>query len=180
MIADVVLNGTGVRLRPVVEADLPHFQRWLNDPEVYQWLVVGVLTPPTWEEELAWWRRSQSSESERTWSIETADGRLLGNVTLHWTAPARSATLGIFIGDKAEWDKGYGGAAVGALAGYGFGALSLHRIGLTCDATNARAIRCYEKAGFRHEGVMREHRHVDGQFRDSVVMGLLKREWSDG
>jgi len=177
MIADAVLEGTTVRLRPVQEADLRPFQQWLNDPDVYQWLAAGVLKPPAWEHELAWWRRTQSNENETTWSIESLDGRLLGNVTLHWTRPAKSATFGIFIGDKAEWNKGYGGAAVHALAGYGFGVLGLNRIGLNCDATNARAIRCYEKVGFLHEGLMREHRFVEGKFRDSVVMGLLRKEW---
>jgi hypothetical protein len=45
MIADVVLEGTIVRLRLAREDDLPHFQRWLNDPDVYQWLAAGVLKP---------------------------------------------------------------------------------------------------------------------------------------
>lgn len=180
MIADVVLNGTSVRLRPVREADLPHFQRWLNDPEVYQWLHRGTMRPVSWQDELAWWEAVQSSENQLVWSIETAEGRLLGDISLHWSPANRRAELGIFIGEKDEWDKGYGTEAVQMLAGYTFGELELNRLGLNCDATNRRAMRCYEKVGFRHEGVMRENRHVDGQFRDSLVMGLLKREWSDG
>ena len=179
MIADIVLERGGIRLRPVSEDDLPDFQRWLNDPDVYQWLAGGVLKPPTWEDELTWWRRTRSSEGEVTWSIETLGGELLGTVTLYWTRPATSASFGIFIGDKTEWDKGYGKATVRALSSHGFKALGLNRIGLNCDATNARAIRCYESAGFRHEGVMREHRYVEGQFRDSVAMGLLRKEWCD-
>ena len=178
LISEVVLEGERVRLRPVGEEDLPDFHHWLNDPEVYQWLAAGVLKPPTWEDELAWWRRTQASDAEVTWSIETLGRELLGSVTLHWTPPSRSATFGIFIGDRVEWDKGYGKATVRALAGHCFADLGLNRIGLNCDATNARAIRCYEQVGFRHEGVMREHRYVDGLFRDSVVMGLLKKEWS--
>lgn len=179
MIAHVVLEEASVRLRPAREDDLPHFQHWLNDPDVYQWLAAGVLKPPTWEDELAWFRRTQSSADEMTWSIETLSGQLLGSVTLHWTRPATSATFGIFIGDKTEWDKGYGGAAVRALIRHGFSVLGLNRIGLNCDATNKRAICCYKKAGFRHEGVMREHRHVQGEFHDSAVMGLLTKEWSN-
>ena len=179
MIGDVVLNGTNVRLRPVREDDLPHFQRWLNDPDVYTWLVVGVMTPPTWEDELAWWQRVQLSEGEVTWSIETLDRRLLGAVTLHWVPRSTSATFGIFIGEKAEWDKGSGRDAVRTLARHCFGQLGLNRLGLNCDATNGRAIHCYERVGFQHEGVMREHRCVQGKFRDSVVMGLLKKEWTD-
>ncbi|MGH2400844.1 MAG: GNAT family N-acetyltransferase, partial [bacterium] len=66
MIADVVLVGANVRLRPVIEEDLPYFQRWLNDPDVYQWLAAGVLKPPSWEDELAWWRRARSSENDVT------------------------------------------------------------------------------------------------------------------
>lgn len=179
MIGETVLRRASVCLRPVSEDDLPEFQRWLNDPEIYQWLAAGVLTPPTWKDELKWWRRQQSAEDEITWSIDGADERLLGNVTLHWVPSSKSATFGIFIGDKSEWNKGYGGDAVGALSAHCFNDLGINRIGLNCDATNARAIRCYSRAGFRHEGVMRENRHLNGEFRDSVVMGLLKREWSD-
>ena len=51
MIGDVVLEDGSVRLRPVTENDLPHFQRWLNDPDVYHWIVMGVMTPPTWEDD---------------------------------------------------------------------------------------------------------------------------------
>ncbi len=179
MIADVVLEEMPVRLRPVGEDDLRPFQRWLSNPEVYEWLAAGILSPPTWEDELAWWRRAQSSDGELTWSIETNDGRLLGNVTLLWTPPARSASFGIFIGETAQWDKGYGRAAVQALVRHGFRVLGLNRIGLNCDALNVRAIRCYERVGFHHEGVMREHRYVRRDFHDSVVMGLLAKEWSD-
>ena len=107
MIADVVLEGNSVRLRPVREDDLPQFQRWLSNPEVYQWLFSGVMAAQTWEDELAWWQRIRVSEGELAWSIETLDGRLLGDMTLHCVPRAKRATFGIFIGDRAEWDKGY-------------------------------------------------------------------------
>jgi RimJ/RimL family protein N-acetyltransferase len=48
---------------------------------------------------------------------------------------------------------------------------------LTTDEENARAIRCYEKAGFVHEGLLRQHRLIDGRFGNTLVMGVVRDEW---
>ena len=58
--------------------------------------------------------------------------------------------------------------------------MRLNRVSLTTDELNARAIRCYEKCGFVREGLMRQHRLVDGQFRNAVLMGVLREEFLEG
>ena len=55
--------------------------------------------------------------------------------------------------------------------------MRLNRVSLTTDEANARAIRCYEKCGFVREGLLRQQRLVDGQFRNSVLMGVLREEF---
>jgi RimJ/RimL family protein N-acetyltransferase len=59
---------------------------------------------------------------------------------------------------------------------FGFRDLNLHRISLQVFATNKRAITTYERAGFRHEGTMRQAAFIDGRFVDVVVMGILEGE----
>ena len=78
---------------------------------------------------------------------------------------------------RAFWGQGYGSEAARLLLGYGFGALGLHRIGLEVFAFNPRAVRAYEKLGFKLEGRLREVLHWDGRYHDALVMSLLEREY---
>jgi RimJ/RimL family protein N-acetyltransferase len=63
------------------------------------------------------------------------------------------------------------------LLAFGFGTLRLERIWLTVDADNARAIRSYQKVGFRQEGYMRNARQVNGRPADGLLMAILREEW---
>jgi RimJ/RimL family protein N-acetyltransferase len=165
-----------VRLRPVTEADLPNYVLWFNDPEVTEYLAMESGNV-TLEGEREWLARVSAPDSTaRVWAIE-ADGRHIGNCALHLGAGGLTAGFGIVIGDKSAWNKGYGTAALREVLRIGFGELGLHRIHLDALAANARAIRCYEKCGFRHEGFHREQRWKRGEWRDVVTMAILRREW---
>ena len=113
------------------------------------------------------------------WAIETRDGRLLGDLALRPNPLGRWADLGIFIGEKGLWDQGYGADAVRTALRYAFSGMRLNRVSLTTDEANARAIRCYERCGFVREGLLRQQRLVDGQFRNAVLMGLLREEFPE-
>jgi len=63
------------------------------------------------------------------------------------------------------------------MAGYGFGNLNLNRIYLQVFETNPAGIRCYEKAGFKHEGRLREARYHEGHYIDVLMMSILKNDW---
>jgi RimJ/RimL family protein N-acetyltransferase len=175
MNADCVLEGEKVRLRPVREDDLPHFQRWLNDPDVLQWLTLPK--GPTMEEEREWWEAEQRNPDDILWAIETLDGRLLGDLALRPNPVARWADLGIAIGEKALWGRGYGSDAIRTVLRHAFTGMGLNRVSLTTDEHNSRALRCYQKCGFVREGLMRQQRLVDGQFRNSVLLGVLREEF---
>ena len=60
---------------------------------------------------------------------------------------------------------------------YAFGTLNLNRIWLSCFADNARAIRAYEKVGFRREGVLRQEMYREGRYWDSLLMAILREDW---
>ena len=107
-----------------------------------------------------------------------ADDRLIGFVGLfgiRWTHG--DAWVGIGIGDRQYWGKGYGTDAMRVILRYGFTELNLHRVSLFLFEYNARALRSYEKAGFVVEGRLRQATQREGQRRDDLCMGILREEW---
>ncbi len=85
--------------------------------------------------------------------------------------------VGIGIGERDYWSKGFGSEAMQMVARYAFEELGLHRITLNVFAYNTRAIRSYEKVGFKNEGKIVEAVHRDGQRWDVVFMGLLRKDF---
>ena len=87
------------------------------------------------------------------------------------------AGFGIIIGDKTHWGKGCGSAALREVLRIGFQEMNLQHIHLTALGGNTRGVRCYEKCGFRHEGVRRRHFLKRGKWLDVICMGILREEW---
>lgn len=90
----------------------------------------------------------------------------------------RTATLGIFIGEKDCHGQGFGEEAVRALCRFAFGEMSLRKIRLDVQVANAPAIRTYERVGFKKEGVLRQEVFRQGRALDVLRMGLLDTEIS--
>ena len=178
MISESILQGERVRLRPPAETDLLAFVRWLNDPEVRYWLSMADGPDLTLESEREWFDEMRADPAQVVWSIETEEGKAIGNLGLHAIDEAHGrGTLGIFIGEKEHWGRGYGTEAIRQVLRYAFSELGLRRIALGTDEDNLRAIRCYEKCGFVREGLQRAFRLRGGEPVNAVVMGVLREEW---
>ena len=87
--------------------------------------------------------------------------------------------MGIGIGERQDWNNGYGTDAMQVILRYAFMELNLRRVTLNVFEYNPRAIRSYEKAGFRHEGRIRQYLNRDGQRWDILYMGILREEWME-
>jgi RimJ/RimL family protein N-acetyltransferase len=85
--------------------------------------------------------------------------------------------VGIGIGERDYWGKGYGTDAMQIIARYAFEELGLHRLTLNVFAYNTRAIRAYEKVGYKMEGRIPEALYREGKRWDMIFMGLLREEW---
>ena len=176
MISESILENETVLLRPVEERDLPLFAKWLADPDVRRWLA-AVGDPPTLDDEYAWWEERRADPDNVLWSIDDADGNLVGSTDLRVVPHAARAELGIAIQDKTRWSQGLGTAAIQLVLRYAFEEMKLHRVELHVDEQNARGIRCYEKCGFVREGVLRDHRVFEGEYSNTILMSLLASEW---
>ena len=174
-----MIYGERTRLRALTTADLPMLVEWRNDPEVKA-LLGGWSFPVSLEAEQGWFEEARKTRSTQRLAIEVlADGRYIGNIGLYdidWKE--RKAEYGILIGDKAAWGQGYGQDASTALLEYAFLELNLNRVFLRVLALHERAIRLYEKLGFREEGRLRQDVFRGGAYRDTVIMGLLASEYA--
>jgi diamine N-acetyltransferase len=174
-----MIVGEKVRLRPIERDDLPRYVEWFSDPEVRRHLLVYLPFSLAQEER---WFENLLGQLERqkvvVLAIETAEGVHIGNTGLHaidWRN--RHAELGIMIGEKTHWNRGYGADAVRTLLELAFHEMGLHRVFLRVDVDNGRGIRCYEKVGFQREGIMREIVFKEGRYEDQYLMSILQSEF---
>lgn len=177
------LHGERARLRPWNVNDAPVFQRWFNDPEIRHF-VGGTAWQMSFPAEEALVRARLENDWERgfAFAIEATDVEdapcLVGNVDLRGLdAISRRGVIGIMIGEREFWSRGYGEDAMRAICRFGFADLDLHRLELMVAAFNPRAIRCYEKVGFTVEGRLRDHRYVAGRYYETLLMGLLREDF---
>ena len=172
-----MLSGKLVNLRPYDMSDLDEVMEWINNQEVRQYL--SLIYPCSRIQESEWIEKATHQQgNEVLLAIETKDHVYLGGIGLHKIDYInRHSEIGIAIGKKEYWGKGYGTDAMLTLLDYAFNQLNLHKVYLRVFSNNPRGIRCYEKCGFRKEGVQREHRYRNNKYYDDVLMGILKKEF---
>lgn len=174
-----MLQGPRVTLRAIEREDLPRFHAFNNDLAVE---LAGGGDPP-WPQPMARLaadferNASQGGRDGMNFAIE-ADGLLIGGCGLHGLGPTeQTCELGIAIGDKAYWGRGYGREAVALLLDYAFRLVNARRVYLRVHGSNERAIRAYRACGFVEEGRLRQHVWSNGAYDDLLYMGVLKEEW---
>ena len=178
-----MLRGESTNLRAIERSDIERNVRWVNDREVTEHLLLRY--PMSEESERAWLEgviaRPPSYSGGVDFAIELADsGAHIGNCGLQAAHPVdRSAELGVMIGSKAHWGRGYGFDALRTLVAFGFRTLNLRRIWLRVDADHPRAIALYERVGFRGEGLLRASDWRRGHPVDVLVMGILRTEFDE-
>ena len=82
-----------------------------------------------------------------------------------------------YVLNKDYWGRGFATEIVSTLVKFGFKELNLHRIYGTCGPDNPASSRVLEKNGFKLEGHFREHKHVRGEWRDSLYYAILDHDW---
>jgi RimJ/RimL family protein N-acetyltransferase len=172
-----MLVGKLVTLRALTEADLPRLTQFKNDVEFE---LLGGGDPPR-PRSLA---REQQSFAEHaknkdspTFAIE-ADGLFIGDCGLfHVNRCDGTADVGVGIGDRAYWGRGYGREALTLLVDYGFRMQNLRKLCLQVHGSNERALRSYRAVGFVEEGRQREQTWSGGRYEDLVLMGLFRSDF---
>ena len=167
--------GEKVDLVAAERAFVPYFVKWINDPEVTQWLKADPPLSLAMEHD---WVDGIRREGRMVFTILTKEGRPIGNTGIEQISwKYRRATVGIMIGEKECWGKGYGSDAITTLLRYCFEELGMRRVELITDSDNHRAQKAYRKCGFQVEGLLRQYRTKNGRTVDDVMMSILSTEW---
>jgi RimJ/RimL family protein N-acetyltransferase len=176
-----MLKGKLVLLRPVQKSDIAYFLKWFNDPEVTQYLAMYLPITEMAEQKFIEDLATSRSATVAYFVMEANNGeqsKPIGTIALgNINAKDHSASLGLAIGDKQYWSRGYGTEAASLIIRYGFEQLNLHRISSSAWSFNERSIRLHLKLGFREEGRRIESVYRNGSFCDEVMFGLLRQEW---
>lgn len=175
-----LLVGEHIKLNAITENDLIFVEDWFNDVMFlrhYDMLPAIPQTQKAVKKSVEEFTNSNNSYMFAIRIIETNQViGVIGFYDIMWTNAV--ATFFIGIGDNRHTGKGYGVEATKLLLDFGFNELNLHRIQLNVIAYNEKAIKTYERAGFKKEGVHRELVNRDGTRYDLYLYGLLRNEWN--
>jgi RimJ/RimL family protein N-acetyltransferase len=157
------------------------FTRWNLNSEYVRLLSSSALAMQSAKSTAKWMEKEveELSPASYFFSMRTlAEDKLIGGLNLDvvdW--PGRDAFVGLGIGETDYWSKGYGTDVMNILLRFALTEINLRRVTLTVFEYNPRAIRSYEKAGFRHEGHLRNYLNREGRRWNELYMGILREEW---
>ena len=176
-------EGQNIRLRPFTEKDMEMTLVWRNDSYLRD-NQLGHPFPVTSIMEQRWFSRIMAGQDNNQVSFaieEKNNDKLLGYISLteiDWIAG--TARLGITIGEILRHGQGFGRETCEVMLHYAFQTLNLRRIWLQVVAYNLGAIHLYEKIGFAHEGVLKQHVFRQGKHHDLILMGIFLNDLFSG
>lgn len=161
------------------ERHLDNAVRWLNDPEVTRWLLIGDF-PITRLAEERWFQRMAESQTDVVFAIETLEGVHIGFSGLHQinfrNGHAITATM---IGEREYWGRGLGKESARLRTRYAFWVLNLRLLEARVFPENQASIRMLRAVGYREVGRIPKKNWKRGAWRDTVIMVLLREWWEE-
>ena len=168
-----MIIGSKVILREKKLADARDDYTWQTDSELAQLDAAPLLVTsfPQYLSDYAGELRYSSSRRYR-FAVDTLNGKHIGNCSYYNIDKTKGkAELGIMIGNRDYWDKGYGTDAVNTLVSYIFRQTKLKRIYLKTLDSNSRAQKCFKKCGFT------PYRHLASDGSSFMFMEIHRKQW---
>ncbi len=177
------LPGNKIELREFTNKhlELPNYCAWLRDLEVVQGIYRLEYLKPLNTSEIENYARSMiASENDCYFGIHLkSNQQFIGTAKLgHIDWRTGTGDVGVLIGEKDLWGKGFASDAVQTLCSYAFDTLSLRKLTGGTAANNLGMISCFQKLGFREEGRLREKLLMSGSYVDQLLFGLFPSEFS--
>ena len=175
---DFRMKGLKVDLRPIRLSDANRrYCAWLNDPEVNR-QTESRYAKTTLSDLKRYVGAMLRSPGHFFFAIvEKATDRHVGNIKIDsvithlWDH--RLGEVGLIIGEKDCWGKGYATEAIQLAMQFAFEHAGLHKLTAQCYATNHGSAKAFVRAGFVQEGVRRSHARFDGKYVDLLLFGVI-------
>ncbi|SDK53734.1 Protein N-acetyltransferase, RimJ/RimL family [Maridesulfovibrio ferrireducens] len=175
------INGKNLYLRPITPADVnEEYLRWMNDKEITTFLE-SRFSEQTLESIASFVTSMISDPANILFAIcEKQGNRHVGNIRLGPINALHSfAEIGILIGQRDCWGKGYASEAIGLVVHYAFNQLQIHKLTSGAYACNSASIRTFEKNGFVIEGTLKDHFRHNGNFVNCIKLGLINPNYEN-
>jgi RimJ/RimL family protein N-acetyltransferase len=178
-----MLNTERLLLRDLVPDDFGAVHAYAKDIEVVRFMPWGPSTEAETRDFFDRAAAAAAAEPRIGYDlavIQRDEGRLLGAIGLHLErADSQQAMIGYCFA-QGSWGHGYATEAAEAMLALGFDVLHLHRVWAGCDPQNTASARVLEKLGMTLEGRSREDTRIRGEWRDTLMFGILASEYSAG
>ena len=172
------LEGKNIYLREVRITDADeNYYNWMNDNEVTKYLESRFY--PQSKEKIEEYIRSINDNPNYVFLaiIEKKSNTHIGNIKLgriNWFH--RLADVGLIIGEKTAWGKGYATEAIKLVTEYAFRKLNLHKLAAGCCKENIASEKAFKKNGYIVEGIRKKHSFYNGKYADVILMGIINEE----
>jgi UDP-4-amino-4,6-dideoxy-N-acetyl-beta-L-altrosamine N-acetyltransferase len=165
-----------IELRELEDDDAERLFHWRREPEVDRWMY--ELPPEQFEAHRRWFDGFRADPDRKGWMI-TRKGEACGFLTLDGLSGSQKrANWGWFIGEAKARGQGAGRGAQALGLDRAFNDFGLQKVWSEVLADNEIALKAQAAAGFRREGYLRRHAFKHGEFRDVVLLAILKEEWA--
>ncbi|MFH1873170.1 MAG: GNAT family protein [Pseudomonadota bacterium] len=174
------ITGQRIFLRQLGEENVGEdYLGWMQDPLVTRYLESRDQTQ-TLDTLRAFVRNLNSSPRDYLFGIFLVQGdEHIGNIKIgSIREPHRSADLGLIVGRRSAWGKGYGTEAIALATRHAFEQLGLNKLWAGMYAENLGSYRAFIKAGYREVGRFRQHILFDGRYIDSILVEKCRNEAS--
>lgn len=168
------IEGERIYLREVRVEDVnDNYYRWMNDEEITAY-TESRFKPYSIEKLKDYVTKIDGQDNSVFLAIiERSKDKHVGNIKLgniNWIH--RTGDIGIIIGEKNFWGKGYGSEAIKLITAYAFNKLNLHKVWAGCYEFNKGSIAAFKKAGFSKEGILKKHYFYNGEYIDGIILGV--------
>jgi len=170
-----MITNSKIILREKRLADAWSDYHWETDPELAQLDAAPVSAISFSQYLLDYANELQSSlPTSHHFAVDTVGGKHIGNCSYYNVSETKGkAELGIMIGNRDYWNRGYGTDAVSTLVNYIFSQTNLSRIHLKTLKSNTRAQKCFQKCGFTPYG------HLVRDGFSFTLMEIHRNQWQE-
>jgi RimJ/RimL family protein N-acetyltransferase len=171
------LTGNRMILSPLKNGNFKKIRMWLSDLELAKY-AFGLLADEEVLNSITQnYMRGIESGIEHILGINTTDGEFIGFIRYHFKEEGIVNRLGILIGERDYWDKGYGTEALFLLLKHLFLEHGVNRVELDTAEFNKRAQKCFKKVGFRKKGEFTNVDFSNKSFQHKIFMSITRQDF---